>query len=95
MLRPHKKSTLEGTFNKRLDDLQCSISKLTSQQHIQEKGKFPPQKQPNPIGLHEEGSSSNPNSKLHEVKAIITLRSGKELTSTSPKAVDLIRATVG
>ena len=79
---------LEGTFNKILDDLQCSVSRLTSQQQIQEKGKFPSQKQPNSSGLHEEGSSSNPNSKLNEVKAIITLRSGKELTRPSSKAID-------
>ena len=26
--------TLEGTFNKRLDDLQCSVSRLTSQQQM-------------------------------------------------------------
>ena len=48
-----KIKTLEGSFNKRLDDLQCSISRLNSQQQIQEKGKFPSQKQPNPSGLHE------------------------------------------
>ena len=84
-----KIETLEGTFNKRLDDLQCSVSKLTSHQQIQERGKFPSQKQLNPSGLHEEGSSSNLNSKLNEVKAIITLRSGKELTRPSPKAIDL------
>ena len=89
MLKPHKKiETLEGTFNKRLDDLQCSVSRLTSQQQKQEKGKFPSQKQQNPSGLHEESSSSDPNSKLNEVKAIITLRSGKELTKPSPKAID-------
>ena len=53
-----------------------------------EKGKFPSQTQPNPRGLHEVSSSSDPNSKLNEVKAIITLRSGKELTKQSPKALD-------
>ena len=79
---------LEGTFNKRLDDLQHSVSRLTSQQQMQEKGKFPSQKQQNPSGLHEESSFSDPNSKLNEVKAIITLRSGKELTKPSPKAID-------
>ena len=71
---------LEGTFNKRLDDLQCSVSRLASQQQIQEKEKSPSQKQPIPSGVHEEGSYSNSNSKLNEVKAIITLRSGKDLT---------------
>ena len=55
---------------------------------MQEKGKFPSQKQPNPRGLHEESSSSDPNSKLNEVKAIITLRSGKKLTKPTPKAID-------
>ena len=84
-----KIETLEGTFNKRLDDLQYSVSRLTSQQQILERGKSPSQKQPNPSGLHEESSSSNPNSKLNEVKAIITLRSGKELIEQSPKAIDL------
>ena len=53
---------------------------------MQEKGKFP-STQPNPKGLHEVSSSSEPNSRMHEVKAIITLRSGKELKQPAPKAV--------
>ena len=84
----HKIETLEVTLNKKLDDLQCSISRLTIQQQIQEKGKSPSQTQPNPRGSHEVGSSSDPNSKLNEVKAIITLRSGKELTKPSHKVID-------
>ena len=83
-----KMETLEGTLNKRLDDLQYSVSRLTNQQQMQEKGEFLSQKQPNPRGLHEESSPSYPNSKLNEVKAIITLRSGKELTKPSPKEID-------
>ena len=79
---------LEGSFNKRLDDLQCSVFRLTSQQQIQEKEKSPSQKQPIPSEIHEEGSYSNSNPKLKEVKAIVTLRSGKELTKPSPKATD-------
>ena len=79
---------LEGTFNKRLDDLQYLVSRLTSQQQIQEKEKSPSQKQPIPSGVHEDGSYSNSNPKFKEVKAIITLRSGKELTKPSPKATD-------
>ena len=55
---------------------------------MQEKGKFPSQTQPNPRGLHEVSSSSDPNSRMNEVKAIITLRSGKELTQPAPKAID-------
>ena len=33
-------------------------------------------------------SSSDPNSRMNEVKAIIILRSGKELTQPAPKAID-------
>ena len=55
---------------------------------MQEKGKFPSQTQPNPRGLHEVSSSNEPNSRMDEVKAIITLRSGKELTQPAPKAID-------
>ena len=61
---------------------------------MQEKGKFPSQKQQSLSGLHEENSSSDPNSKLNEVNAIITLRSGKELTKPSPKAIDLEQEVV-
>ena len=43
-----KIETLEGTFNKRFDDLQYSVSRLTSQQQMREKGKFPSEKQLNP-----------------------------------------------
>ena len=85
--------TLEGTLNKKTDDLQYSVSRLTNQQQTQEKGKFPSQAQPNPRGLHEVSSSSDPNSRMNEVKAIITLRSGKELTQPAPKAIDLGQET--
>ena len=80
---------MEDTFNKRLDDLQCSVSRLTSQHQIKEKEQPPSQRQPIPSGVHEEDSYSNSIPKLKEVKAIVTLRSGKELTKTSPKATDL------
>ena len=69
-----KIETWEGTFNKRLHGLQYSVSRLTTQQQMQEKGKFPSKKQPNLSGLHEERFSSDSISKLNEVKAIITLR---------------------
>ena len=83
-----KIKTLEGTLNKKIDDLQYSVSRLTSQQQMQEKGKSPSQTQPNPRGLREVSSSNDPNSKLNEVKAIITLRSGRKLTKPSPKVID-------
>ena len=49
---------------------------------VQEKGRFPSQTLPNPKGVHEIGSSSN--SRIDEVKAIITLRSGKETEQPVP-----------
>ena len=55
---------------------------------MQEKGKFSSHTQPNPRGLHEVSSSREPNSRLDEVKTIITLRSGKELKQPTPKAVE-------
>ena len=41
---------------------------------------------PNPKGIHEVGSSRN--SIMDEVKAIITLRSGKEVDQPMPKLVE-------
>ena len=46
---------------------------------MQEKGKFPSQTQPNPRGEHEVSSSSEPTRRMDAVKAIVTLRSGKQV----------------
>ena len=56
---------------------------------MQEKGKFPSQTQPNLRGVHEVSSSSEPNPRMDEVKAIITLRSGKEIKQPVPKPIDI------
>ena len=53
---------------------------------VQEKGRFPSQTLPNPKGVHEIGSSSN--SKMDEVQAIITLRSGKEIEQPVPMTTE-------
>ena len=53
---------------------------------VQERGRFPSQSLPNPKGIHEVGSSNN--SGMDEVKAIITLRSGKEVDQPMPKTVE-------
>ena len=44
---------------------------------------------PNPKGVHEVGSSSN--SGMDEVKAIITLRSGKEVVQPVPMTAEEIK----
>ena len=73
--------TVESTLNKRIDGLECSlnqkidnlqysITRISNLLEVQEKGKFPSQTLPNPKGVHEIGSSSN--SRMDEVKAIIT-----------------------
>ena len=90
---------MESTLNKKMDNLlteisqkydnlQYLISRLTNQQQVQEKWKFPSQTQPNPREVHEVSSSSEPNPRMEEVKAIITLRSGKELKQPVPKPTE-------
>ena len=74
-----KMDNLQTEISQKYDNLQYSISRLTNQQQVQKKGKFPSQTQPNPRGVHEVGSSSKPHPRMDEVKEIITLRSGKEL----------------
>ena len=90
-----KIDTVESTLNKKIenlqsdiaqnfDNLQYLIARLTNQYQMQEKGKFPSQTQPNPKGVHEVSSSSEPTLKIDEVKAVITLRSGKKIEQPVP-----------
>ena len=94
-----KIDTVESTLNKKIeglqselaqkfDNLQYSISRLTKQQQVQEKGKFPSQTQQNPRGEHEVTSTSEPTPKIDEVKVVITLRSGKQIENPVPKSVE-------
>ena len=73
---------LESNLNQKIDNLQYSITRINNLQEVQEKGRFPSQTLPNPKGVHEIGSSSS--LRLDEVKAIITLRSGKEIKQPVP-----------
>ena len=73
---------LQSSLNHKIDNLQYSITKINNLLEVQERGRFPSQTLPNPKGVHEIGSSSN--SKMDEVKAIITLRSGKEIEQLVP-----------
>ena len=82
-----KHDSLQAEISQKYDNLQYSISRLSNQQQVKEKGKFTSQTQPNPRGLHEVSFSSEPNSKMDEFKAIITLRSGKDLKQPEPEAV--------
>ena len=77
---------LESSLNQKIDNLQYSITRINNLLEVQEKGRFPSQTLPNPKGVHEIGSSSN--SKMDEVQAIITLRSGKEIEQPVPMTAE-------
>ena len=55
---------------------------------MHEKGKFPSQTQQNPKGIHQVASTSEAAPKMDEVKAIITLRSGRKVDQSMPKPLD-------
>ena len=77
---------LESSLNQKIDNLQYSITRINNFLEVQEKGRFPSQTLLNPKEVHEIGSSSNP--RLDEVKAIITLRSGKEIEQPVPMTAE-------
>ena len=77
---------LESSLNKKIDNLQYSITRITNLLEVQENGRFPSQTLPNPKGVHEIGYSNN--LRMDEVKAIITLRSGKEIVQPVPKIAE-------
>ena len=79
---------LESNLNQKIDNLQYSITKINNLLEVQERGRFPSQTLPNPKGVHEVGSSNN--SRMDEVKAIITLRSGKEIEHPVPTTAEEI-----
>ncbi|RVW78247.1 hypothetical protein CK203_054701 [Vitis vinifera] len=85
-----KIDNVESTLNKKIDGMhnelsqkidyiQYSISRLTNLNTVNEKGKFPSQPHQNPKGIHEVESKDEDSSKVRDVQAIITLRSGKEV----------------
>ena len=83
---------LKSNLNQKIDNLQYSITKINKINkllEVQERGRFISQTLPNPKGIHEVGSSNN--SGMDEVKAIITLRSGKEVDQPMPKPVEKSR----
>ena len=73
---------LESSLNQKIDNLQYSVTRIINLLDVKEKERFPSQTLPNPKGVHEIGSSSN--SRVDEVKAIITLRSGKVIEQPVP-----------
>ncbi|RVW15674.1 Retrovirus-related Pol polyprotein from transposon 17.6 [Vitis vinifera] len=76
---------MQNDLSQKIDNIQYSISKLTNLNTVNEKGKFPSQPSQNPKGVHEVKTQEGESSKLREVKAVITLRSGKEVDQPLPK----------
>ncbi|RVW34166.1 Retrovirus-related Pol polyprotein from transposon 17.6 [Vitis vinifera] len=68
-----------------IDNLQYSISRLTNLNTVQEKGRFPSQPHQNPKGIHEVETHEGESSQVRDVKALITLRSGKKVELPTPK----------
>ncbi|RVW63926.1 hypothetical protein CK203_056795 [Vitis vinifera] len=58
---------------------------LTNLNTVSEKGKFPSQPHQNPKGIHEVEAQEGKSSQVREVKAMITLRSGKEVDLPTSK----------
>ncbi|KAL6310555.1 hypothetical protein AAG906_004815 [Vitis piasezkii] len=77
-----------GDQANKINNLEYSISRLTNLNTVQEKGRFPSQPQQNPKGIHEVEAHKGESSQVRDVKAMITLRSGKEVERPTPKPYD-------
>ncbi|RVW38727.1 Retrovirus-related Pol polyprotein from transposon 17.6 [Vitis vinifera] len=76
---------MQNDLSQKIDNVQYTISRLTNLNTMQKKGKFPSQPQQNPKGIHEVEAQEGESSKVREVKAVITLRSGKEVDQPTSK----------
>ena len=76
---------MQNDLSQKIDNLQYSISRLTNLNTVQEKGKFPSQPHQNPKGIHEVEIHEGESSQVRDVKALITLRSGKKVEPPTPK----------
>ena len=83
-----KIEAVESSVNRKLDNMHSEISKLSNQQlQSSEKGKAPFQAQQYQKVVKKIGLAEDPNAGTNEVKAVVTLRSGKELKPAVPELV--------
>ena len=83
-----KIEAVESSLNRKLDNMHSEISKLSNQQlQSSEKGKAPFQAQQYQKVVNEISLTEDPNAGTDEVKAVVTLRSGKELKPAVPELV--------
>ncbi|RVW98271.1 hypothetical protein CK203_034370 [Vitis vinifera] len=71
---------INAQLSQRIDSVE-----LTNLNTVQEKGRFPSQPHQNPKGIHEVETHEGESSQVRDVKALITLRSGKKVESPTPK----------
>ena len=84
-----KIESVESSLNRKLDNMHSEISKLSNHQlQSSEKGKVPFQSQQYLRGVDEIGLANDPKMRTDEVKAVVTLRSGKELKQKEPELVN-------
>ena len=76
---------MQNDLSQKIDNLQYSISRLTNLNTVQEKGRFPSQPHQNPKSIHEVETHEGESSQVRDVKALITLRSGKKVELPTPK----------
>ncbi|RVW60225.1 hypothetical protein CK203_097075 [Vitis vinifera] len=76
---------MQNDLSQKIDNLQYSISRLTNLNTVQEKGRFPSQPHQNPKGIYEVETHEGESSQVRDVKALITLRSGKKVELPTPK----------
>ena len=76
---------MQNDLSQKIDNLQYSISRLTNLNTMQEKGNFTSQPHQNQKGIHEMEANEGESSQKREVKAMITLRSGKEVDLPTSK----------
>nr|CAN67549.1 hypothetical protein VITISV_007125 [Vitis vinifera] len=76
---------MQNDLSQKIDNLQYSLSRLTNPNTVQEKRRFPSQPHQNPKGIHEVEAHEGESSQVRGVKALITLRSGKEVELPTPK----------
>ena len=80
-----KMDGVQNDLSQKIDNLQYSISRFANLKTMQEKGNFPSQPYQNLKGIHEVEAQKRESSMVKEVKAVITLRSGKEVDLPTSK----------
>ncbi|KAF5459814.1 hypothetical protein F2P56_019730 [Juglans regia] len=81
------KTTINNQTSQAIIDIRNNLTKLNTTMNPQEKGKFPSQSQPNPqVQMTAIKFSSSFEANVKTCKAVITLRSGKEVDTLSNEA---------